>query len=248
MTDKQLIHWAGNLKLLRTRKKLSQQQLADTLGINRNKVSAQESGKTRNPRIDDLVLISAFFRINLDTFLRTDLTILPEDQLLDMENSQSADLTGRHIRILPITVNQDNEENMEYVPVKARAGYRSGFADPSFVASLPRFSLPELPRGKTIRMFPVSGDSMEPIPDGSHVIAQYQEDWLQIKDGTACILVLKDSEEDIVFKMVHNRIRQNGSLLLHSLNSAYNDYEVHVQDILEIWTFIGYISKQLPQQ
>ncbi|QJB37225.1 LexA family transcriptional regulator [Chitinophaga oryzae] len=239
--------WAGNLRILRTRKKLSQQQLADLLGINRNKITAQESGKTRNPRLEDLVLISDFFRVDLDTFIKNDLQQATEEQLLALDAGNTMDLTGKHIRILPITVDQDNEENMEYVPARAKAGYRSGFADPEFIAGLPKFTLPELPRGKTIRMFPISGDSMHPIPDGSHIIAQYLEDWSYLKDNTACVLVLKGGEEDIIFKLVSSRIKQKGTLLLRSLNDEYDDFEVPVSEVLEIWTFIGYLSKQLPE-
>ncbi|MBC9914582.1 XRE family transcriptional regulator [Chitinophaga varians] len=239
--------WGENLRILRMRKKLSQQHLADLLGINRNKITAQESGKTRNPRLEDLVLISDFFRVDLDTFIKNDLQQATEEQLLELEAGNTVDLTGRHIRILPITVDQDNEENMEYVPARARAGYRSGHADPEFIAGLPKFSLPELPRGKTIRMFPISGDSMHPIPDGSHIIAQYLEDWSHLKDNTACVLVLKGGEEDIIFKLVTSRVKQKGTLLLRSLNEAYTDFEVPINEVAEIWTFIGYLSKQLPE-
>ncbi len=244
---KQPTFWAGNLRTLRIRKKISQQHLADLLGINRNKITAQESGKTRNPRLEDLVLISGFFRIDLDTFVKTDLQQATEEQLAELEAGNTIDLTGKHIRILPITVDNGNEENMEYVPAKAKAGYRSGFADPDFIAGLPKFTLPELPRGKTIRMFPISGDSMHPIPDGSHIIAQYLEDWSYLKDNTACVLVLKGGEEDIIFKLVSNRIKQQGTLLLRSLNSNYDTFEVPINEVLEIWTFIGYLSKQLPE-
>jgi transcriptional regulator with XRE-family HTH domain len=245
--DKQPLFWAANLKLLRTRKKISQQHLSDLLGLNRNKITAQESGKTRNPRMDDLALISGYFKIDLDLLVKTDLSQLPEEQLLELEAGKKVDLTGRHIRILPITVDNSNEENMEFVPARARAGYRSGFSDPAFISALPKFTLPGLPRGKTIRMFPISGDSMEPIPDGSHVIAQYLQDWSHLKDNTACILVLKGGEEEIVFKVVGNHIKQNGTLSLHSLNAQYETVTVAIEEVLEIWTFIGYVSKQFPE-
>lgn len=135
---------------------------------------------------------------------------------------------------------------MEFIPARARAGYRSGFSDPDFISALPKFSLPDLPRGKTIRMFPIIGNSMEPIPDGSHVIAQYLQDWSHLKDNTACVLVLKGGEEDIVFKVVVNHIKQNGTLSLHSLNSDYEPFTVDIGEVLEIWTFIGFVSKQFP--
>lgn len=245
--DKQPLFWAANLKLLRTRQKLSQQHLSGLLGLNRNKITAQESGKTRNPRMEDLVLISGYFKVDIDLMVKTDLSQLPEGQLIELEAGNKIDLTGRHIRILPITVDNSNEENMEFVPARAKAGYRSGFSDPAFISALPKFTLPDLPRGKTIRMFPISGDSMEPIPDGSHIIAQYLQDWSHLKNNTACVLVLKGGEEEIVFKVVGNHIKQNGTLSLHSLNSQYETTVVNIDEVLEIWTFIGYLSKQLPE-
>lgn len=245
--DKQPLFWAANLKLLRTRQKISQQHLSDLLGLNRNKITAQESGKTRNPRMEDLVLISGYFKIDIDLMVKTDLSQLPEGQLIELEAGNKIDLTGRHIRILPITVDHSNEENMEFVPARAKAGYRSGFSDPAFISALPKFTLPDLPRGKTIRMFPISGDSMEPIPDGSHIIAQYLQDWSHLKNNTACVLVLKGGEEEIVFKVVGNHIKQTGTLSLHSLNSQYETTVVNIDEVLEIWTFIGYLSKQLPE-
>ena len=244
--DKQPLYWAANLKLLRTRKKISQQHLSGLLGLNRNKITAQESGKTRNPRMEDLVLISGFFKIDMDLLIKTDLSQIPETQLEELEAGKAVDLTGRHIRILPITVDNNNEENMEYVPARARAGYRSGLTDPGFIAALPKFTLPDLPRGKTIRMFPISGDSMHPIPDGSHIIAQYLQDWHHLKSNTACILVLKGGEEEIVFKVVDNHIKQHGTLALHSLNSHYETMIIPIEEVLEIWTFLGYMSRELP--
>ncbi|RFS26977.1 LexA family transcriptional regulator [Chitinophaga silvatica] len=242
---KQPFYWASNLKWLRNKQQLSQLKLAVLLGLNRNKITSQESGKTKNPRMEDLVLIADYFQIPIDYFIKTDLSIFPDAELETIIKKQ-LDLTGKHIRVLPITVDQQNEENMEYVPAKAKAGYRNGFTDPDFIANLPKFSLPELPRGKTIRMFPISGDSMEPIPHGSHVIAQYQQDWSDIKNNTPCVLILKGSEEDIVFKIVGNHIRKNGTLTLQSLNPAYPEMEVSIGDVLEIWTFIGYLSKEIP--
>ncbi|MFY0255980.1 XRE family transcriptional regulator [Chitinophaga sp. 30R24] len=245
--SKQPLFWAANLKLLRTRKKISQQHLADLLGLNKYKITAQESGKTRNPRMEDLVLIAGYFMIDIDIMIKTDLSRIPEALLLELEAGKKIDLAGKHLRILPITVDDNNEENMEYVPARAKAGYRNGFSDPDFIAALPRFTLPELPRGKTIRMFPISGDSMAPIPDGSHIIAQYLEDWSMLKNNMPCILVLRGGEEDIVFKIVGNHIRQNGTLTLHSLNPNYATTTVAIEEVLEIWTFISYMSKQVPE-
>ncbi|RAJ76528.1 helix-turn-helix protein [Chitinophaga dinghuensis] len=243
--DQSLFHWAGNLRFLRKRKNLTQQQLSDATGIKKGRLAAQESGKTKNPRMEDQVRISTYFNITIDHLIKTSLSDLTAEQLYEMETTSSLDITGRHIRVLPITVNTDNEENMEFVPVKAQAGYRRGFNDPEFIANLPKFTLPGLPREKTIRMFPVSGDSMLPIPDGSHVIAQYVDDWSLIKQDMPCVVILKE-EDDILFKMVDNTMKHDGTLRLHSLNPAFKPFRVNANEVLEIWKFIGYVSREMP--
>ncbi len=243
--DQLIFHWAGNLRFLRKRKGLTQQQLADATSIKKGRLAAQESGKTRNPRMEDLVRIATYFNLPIDRLIKTDLSALSADELYELETAAPLDITGKHIRVLPITVNHDNEENMEFVPVKAKAGYSRGFSDPEFIASLPKFSLPGLPREKTIRMFPVSGDSMQPIPDGSHVIAQYVDDWTVVKNDTPCVVVLKN-EEDILFKLVDNTMKLDGTLRLHSLNPSYKPFKVNANEVSEIWKFIGYVSREMP--
>ncbi|MNR31246.1 hypothetical protein D3C85_1487450 [compost metagenome] len=79
---------------------------------------------------------------------------------------------GGNLRVLAITVDRDNKENTEHVPVKAQGGYRAGHNDPEFIVTLPKFNFPNLPKGGSYRMFPTSGDSMLPIPEGSDVICK----------------------------------------------------------------------------
>ncbi|ATL48693.1 DNA-binding protein [Chitinophaga caeni] len=243
--DHQQLYWSSNLRFLRKRQGISQQQLANILQLSRGKIHAQESGKTKNPRLEDMVHIARYFGIPLHLFATENLSAYDETTLVELLLKQH-DIHGQKIRVLPITVDHDNEEYREFVPVQAQAGYRSGYNNPEFITSLPKFSLPGLPREKTIRMFPISGDSMLPIPSGSHVIAQYVDDWTSIKNNSACILVLGGTGQDIVFKMVENNIKTMGSLTLHSLNPIYNSYKVDISEVLEIWSFVGYISKELP--
>ena len=72
--------------------------------------------------------------------------------------------------------------------------------------------------GQDVRadMFQVSGDSMNPIPDKSWVIGEYLENWFDIKDGQAYIILTLD--DGIVFKLVNNHLRKKRTLELVSLN------------------------------
>lgn len=154
-------------------------------------------------------------------------------------------MKGTNLRVLAISTGKANKENVEYVPVKAKAGYRSGYANPEFIASLPKFSVPGLPQTGTFRMFPTTGDSMMPVPEGADVICRYVEDWT-VLNGTLCIVIL-DGEQDFVFKKV-SVLPEGNKMLLESLNRAYEPYVISVGDVIEIWKFHSYFSKDVPER
>ncbi len=238
------IFWAVNIKYLRTRNKLSQEALAEKLGISRVKLNANESGRTANPTIDDLINFSEFFRMSIDNLLKIDLSKLSHQKLLDFEDGSELFMKGSNVRVLAITVDPENKENVEYVPVKAKAGYRAGYSDPEFLATLPKFNLPNLPKNGTFRMFPTIGDSMLPVPEGSDIIARYVQDWTRLKLDTPCIVILK-GEQEFVFKQI--TFQENGNVLLKSFNKQYFAYTVPVSEILEVWEYYSFHSKSLPE-
>jgi len=240
-TTKYFFH--SNLKFLRERKSLSQEDLAQTLDIKRDKLQALESGRTKNPIMEDLINFSEYFKISVDTMLKVDLTKLGELKLRELFAGNDVYMTGSNIRVLAITVDSNNKENTEYVPVKAKAGYRSGYNDPEFIASLPKFSLPNLPGSGSFRMFPTTGDSMLPIPENSEVIAQFVQDWTSLGQDTPCIVILK-AEQDFVFKLV--TVYNDGRILLKSLNRNYEPYTVSSNEILEIWKYYKHQTGTLP--
>jgi len=95
-------------------------------------------------------------------------------------------------------------------------------------------------------MFPTTGDSMLPVPEGADVICRYVEDWTALKSGTLCIVIL-DGEQDFVFKKV-TVLPEEKKILLESLNRAYEPYEISAGDVLEIWKFHSYFSKDVPER
>ena len=92
-------------------------------------------------------------------------------------------------------------------------------------------------------MFPITGDSMLPVVPGSEIIAEYIEDWKGIKPQTPCIVIM-NGQQDFVFKMI--TLEERG-FLLESLNTAYKPYHVGADDVLEIWRFYSYHSRQMPE-
>ena len=240
----QRIFFAGNIRFLRDRKKLSQEALAARLELTRAKLAAIEAGNTKSPQPEDYLNFSEFFKISIDTLLKIDLSKLGELKIRELEAGNDVYIRGGNLRVLAISVDRSDNENVEYVPVKAKAGYMAGYNDPEFIASLPKFSLPNLPAQGTFRIFPSTGDSMLPVPEGSEIIARYVADWTAIKPDTPCIVILK-GQQDFVFKMA--TINADGTIVLKSLNSAYKPYSVSVDDVLEIWRFYAYTSREFPE-
>ena len=239
------MYFSQNIKTLRNRRKRTQDVVANELGMSRSTLNSYENGSIKNPTLEALMLFSKYFRLSIDTMVKIDLVKLSDYQLSELERGNDVYVTGSRLRVIATTVDSQNRENIEVVPLKAKAGYKNGFADPDFIKKLPTFQLPLLLSDRKYRMFQISGDSMLPIPDKSWVIGEYLENWYDIKDGEAYVILTQ--EEGLVFKVAHNNLRKKKNLLLKSLNTTYQPYELHVNEIREVWKFCNYLSNQLPE-
>ncbi len=239
------MYFSNNIKTLRNRRKRTQDVVAGELGMSRSTLNSYENGSIKNPTLEALMAFSKYFRLSIDTLVKIDLSKLSDFQLSELERGNDVYVTGSRLRVIATTVDSQNKENIEVVPLKAKAGYKNGFADPEFIKKLPTFQLPLLLSDRKYRMFQISGDSMLPIPDKSWVIGEYLENWYDIKDGEAYIVLTQ--EEGLVFKVAVNQLRKKKNLLLKSLNTTYKPYELHLGDIREVWKFCNYLSNELPE-
>ncbi|MFC2121592.1 XRE family transcriptional regulator, partial [Bacteroidota bacterium] len=237
------MYFSSNIKLLRNRKGRTQDDVSTFLSMKRSTLSGYEN-EVAEPNFETLLVFSKYFHVSIDTLIKIDLSQQSESMLSQIEHGYDVYVSGGKLRVLATTVDGENNENIELVPEKAKAGYKRGFADPEFVAELPVFQLPFLSNDRKYRTFQISGDSMLPIPHGSWITSEFVQNWNYIKDGFACIILTVD--EGLVFKVVENRIKKNKTLRLHSLNKIYEPFDIHVNEIREIWKFINYISSELP--
>lgn len=234
----------ANLKLLRKRKKFSQEEVAKNLNLTRSSYSGYENGVAQ-PNIESLILFSDFYKVTIDDLVRKDFEKLSESDWERIDKGIYSDLKGSKLRVLTSMVDESNEELIELVSVKASAGYTSGYADPDYLKVLPTFHLPFLSRDRKYRTFPIKGDSMPPVVNGSYVVGEFVQNWMSIRKGTPCIVVTKD--DGVVFKVVHNLLDTKQSFQLCSTNPFYEPYLVNANDILEMWKFVNYISPELPE-
>ena len=238
------MYFDSNIKFLRNRKKLTQDQLAITLDIKRSTLNNYENGIS-GPSIQSLIILSDYFHVAIDTLLRVDLARLRESQLFELEHGQDVFLKGSNLRVMATTVDRMNRDNIELVSEKAKAGYTNGFSDPEYISELPVFQLPFLSVERKYRTFQISGDSMLPIPDGAWVTGEFVQDWNEIKTGD--FYVVLTLSEGLVFKQLKNELAERGCFQLISLNTAYHPYELAATEIREIWKFVHYISREVAE-
>ncbi len=155
------MHIHQNIKMLRQRKGRTQTEAAKAMGLTRSQIAGYETHI--KPTIDALLKMSAYFDVSLDQMVKESLSGYSERQWRDLEQAARAYATGSHLRILATTVDADDREQIEVVPIKAKAGYLSGYASPEFVGGLPRMSLP----------FCESSPQAQGIPGGRRFDAAY---------------------------------------------------------------------------
>jgi transcriptional regulator with XRE-family HTH domain len=238
------MYFASNIKLLRKRRNRTQDVVSGELGFSRSTLNSYEHGIVVNPTIEALIAFSKYFRISIDTLIKVNLSQLSESQLSEIEKGYDVYMTGGKLRVLATTVDSHNRENIEVVPLKAKAGYTAGYNDPQYISTLPTFQLPFLSNDKKYRAFQIDGDSMLPIRHGSWIVAEFIQDWRDVRDGSAYIVVTRN--DGIVFKVVYNQARKYKNFLLRSLNPMFEPYEIPVNEVMEVWKFINFISNEIP--
>lgn len=228
-----------NIKFLRKKSGLTQEQFSEKIGIKRSLLGAYEEGRA-DPRLNNLLNIAKEFNISVDTLISQNVETISDQDLHDHKNEPNRE----KFKVLAITTDENNEENIELVPQKASAGYLNGYGDPEYLKELPKFQLPFLPKNGTYRAFEITGDSMLPLTPGTIVIGKYAEQVSDIKNGSTYILVT--GKEGIVYKRVFNYVEENGKLFLTSDNKLYSPYEIDVNEVIEIWEAKAFISVSFP--
>lgn len=226
---------SDNIKFLRKKFGYTQETFAEAIGIKRSLVGAYEEGRA-DPRLNNLLRMSDVFNVSVDTIITKVVSELPDDELHHVEEGGA--------RVLAITVDSEENENIELIPQKASAGYMNGYADPTYIENMPKFQLPILPKNATYRAFEISGDSMLPLQPGTVIIGEYVENISHIKNGKTYVLLSK--EEGVVYKRVFNYVEENGKLFLVSDNKSYAPYQVDAKDIIEVWESKAFISIDFP--
>jgi transcriptional regulator with XRE-family HTH domain len=217
--------YAGkNLRYLRKLRGWTQEEFANKLKVKRSLIGAYEEERAE-PKLEVLEAVSAIFKYTLDELLLKDLSEAKGGSYLEQR---------RKLKMAADSV------NIQFVPVKAAAGYLAGYADPDFLDELNTFTLPMLAPG-SYRAFEIIGDSMLPTPSGSVIVGEKVEDLEEVKNSNTYVVLTKN--EGVVYKRILRNNRQKNKITLVSDNPIYEPYQVGTDEVLEAWKAVYIMQK-----
>ncbi len=232
----------GNLKYLRKKSGKTQDALSSEVNIGRTTIANYEAGISE-PNVETLRTFAKYFGVSLDDLLSKNLETQPfspeqpdeKDLMLRAAFPQKGEKGYSAIPKI-ITVDNSGNDNIIYVPVKARAGYLLGYGDAEFMETLPTFRLPGL-NNATYRMFEVEGPSMAPnVLHGDRIIGEWIDQLDKIRDNRVYVVVHKGG---VAVKRLVNRLKERGKIYLKSDTIAHRHefptIEIDPEDIKEVW-------------
>ena len=125
------------MKFLRKKSGKTQDALSTDLKIGRTTIANYEAGISE-PNLETLLTFANYFGATVDEMLSTNMEEqgkkLKSTILLPTTDSKKATEPLPYSKIPQvITVDREGNDNIIYVPVKARAGYVLGYGDPEFM-------------------------------------------------------------------------------------------------------------------
>ena len=101
-----------NIRFLRKKNNLTQQEFADAIGIKRSMIGAYEEDRA-SPKMDNMKAIANYFGISVDELVSERIT----DKWLEERNirlEKEKEIKAGNLRVLSITVDKDDNENISF--------------------------------------------------------------------------------------------------------------------------------------
>ncbi|MEZ7496435.1 LexA family transcriptional regulator [Leeuwenhoekiella aequorea] len=183
------------------------------------------NGESKNPRKSTVDILNSFLRN------------YPTNKSVGVANENQA-----------IWVDFENFIMVPIVSHRAQAGFLSGWGDEEYLDELPTYpwEVDREYKGKYI-CFEVSGDSMDDrtpdaLLDGDIILCReiQRQHWVNKLHINQWDFVIVHRERGIVVKRVVEHDTESHRLKLHSLNPMYEDYYVHLNDVIAIFNVIDF--------
>ena len=188
------------------------------------------------PKADFLEKLVSTFEINHEWLLTGRGEMLKKDSTESSSEQYEMLLKNNVPQVVVVKDDELGDERIALVPIKAQAGYLTGYDDPVYIETLPTFNLPNMRNG-SYRMFEVKGLSMFPtLEDGDFVVGQYVDNLDNMTDNRVYVVVTR--EDGIIVKRCVNRLfdKRKKFLLCKSDNRReYPNIKIRPWDIKEVW-------------
>ncbi|MDR6564629.1 MULTISPECIES: helix-turn-helix domain-containing protein [unclassified Arcicella] len=244
-----------NIKELRIQFGLSQQELAEKVGIPRGRINGWEQRGSK-PKVDDHKKLEDFF-IHLSKQKLTDIQkeeaeiIGNLEGLLESENVYKTKSGNEFVDI----GNGKIQMNIPLVEHYAYAGYLTGWGDSVFLEELPKHSIIVDKHYRGIyRAFQVRGDSMDnnsrdsicsgDVVVGRSVDKKYWKNKFYLHKWEDYVII---HEGGILVKRITDHWVEQGIIICMSLNtdkSTYPNLELHLSEVYEIYNVVEVSRKR----
>lgn len=233
---------SANQRLRRLQKVLgytSQQAFADALGIKQGSLSDIYRAKNGIGVSGQIKIALSKLGVNID-WLDTG-----EGEMLRTAEGKAEEKPHRiESNVRPVLEGEREWVEIPLVPYRARAGVLSGFGDPDWQEGKQTMHVlvDRRLRGDYL-IYEVEGDSMDDGTTNSFLEGDFllcrvlpKSDWQYgIKKRTMTFCVIATEAEGVVLKQVTKHDKAEGVITCHSLNPAYDDYEVNLSDVQAIF-------------
>ncbi len=223
-----------NLKYLRKRLGITQEQMAQALNLKKSTYASYENDGGNTPTARTLYAIARRFDVSVESLFEINFSSLRHHDTLHI---------GEREIYFPVSVDLSGTELIDVVPAtyKAQAGYLSEFSNPSYIQSLPKINWDlGIYEPGTKRIFQIAGDSMLPIPPQSYILC-VRKYYHEIVPGHPYIIV---TDQDILFKRL---TKEDQHILLTSDNTLYPPQRLPADHISQYWKALKVIS-DIPAQ
>ncbi len=224
-------HLGDRLKKLLDELRLSQTQFSEIVGISKNATTSIVKNRSL-PRADILQrFLAATPSVNANWLMTGNGSMFLKKQLFETITDLVHNSDMKEVRII-------NSED--------RTAYKNFYWQESFLTDQP-VEYRNITKVGTYRKFEMYDDSMDDedrfFPEGSMLLCRKMEShlWTRLQRGDVFVIV----SSDFNYRIRQVKAQTESKLLLRPFNDYYDDLEVDLKDVAEIWFFLERSIKRI---
>lgn len=212
-------------------KGLTAYKLSKELDLQQSTISNYKNDKT-TPTSSTIKSIASILEVNYEWLL---------------SGSGEMNMKNNNFRIDDAAIEvPTNYIKVPVIPIKAQAGLLSGYGDTAYWDGLPTeiWEVDREYKGNYV-VFEIRGDSMddntvEAILEGDRVLCREigKQHWQNKLHINKWNFVIVHKEEGIIVKRITEHNVENGTIMCHSLNSYYEDFEINLADVIALYNVV----------